>query len=110
MRGRLLNWPAVARLLGYIAVAVAIMATAIHVARHGYPTVSSGQTKRRVQSDELLRELARCQSLGGTAKGDRDCEAAWAENRRRFFGDGGTSVRPAAAAGAPAKAESGSQP
>ncbi len=94
MRGHLLNWPAVARLLGTIAVAVAIIATAIYLHRHVRQTQSVEPTEMRLQpSDELRRGLAYCQSLGATARGDRDCEAAWAENRRRFFGDGAAGVR-----------------
>lgn len=95
MRGRLLNWPAVARLLGFIAVAVAIAAAVIHLHRHEWQTRSVEPTKLHLlSSDELLRELAHCQSLGATATDHRDCEAVWAENRRRFFGDGTTGVRP----------------
>ena len=36
-------------------------------------------------SDPLAPELARCQAIGMAAKDDAACEAAWAENRRRFF-------------------------
>ena len=37
------------------------------------------------ESDPLAPELARCQAIGMAAKDDAACEAAWAENRRRFF-------------------------
>ena len=47
----------------------------------------------------LARELARCQSIGMAAKDDMRCEAAWAENRRRFF----TYRPPAAPASAAGK-------
>ena len=36
-------------------------------------------------SDPLSDELKRCQLLASEAKDDAACEAAWAENRRRFF-------------------------
>lgn len=105
MRGRLLNWPAVARLLGFIAVAVAIAAAVIHLPRHEPQTRSVEPAKLRLQpSDELLRELAHCQSLGAAANDDRDCDAAWAENRRRFFSGDAPGVRP----GPSASARSGS--
>ncbi len=31
--------------------------------------------------------MARCQALGMAAENDADCQAAWAENRHRFFND-----------------------
>jgi conjugative transfer region protein TrbK len=31
--------------------------------------------------------MARCQALGMAAENDAACQAAWAENRRRFFSD-----------------------
>jgi conjugative transfer region protein TrbK len=36
-------------------------------------------------SDPLAHELARCRAIVMASKDDADCEAAWAENRRRFF-------------------------
>ena len=35
----------------------------------------------------LQAEFARCNALGTAAADDAACRAAWAENRRRFFGD-----------------------
>lgn len=35
--------------------------------------------------DPLAAELARCRALGMAAQNDASCQAAWAENRRRFF-------------------------
>jgi len=34
----------------------------------------------------LAAEFARCNGLGNAAVDDAGCRAAWAENRRRFFG------------------------
>ncbi len=34
----------------------------------------------------LQAEFARCNALGTVAADDAACRAAWAENRRRFFG------------------------
>lgn len=40
-----------------------------------------------VADDPLKRELQRCRTLTPEAfESDTDCQAAWAENRRRFFG------------------------
>ncbi len=36
--------------------------------------------------DPLAAVFARCNRLGTAAAGDPACRAAWAENRRRFFG------------------------
>ncbi len=36
--------------------------------------------------DPLAAEFARCNRLGTAAADDPACRAAWAENRRRFFG------------------------
>ena len=44
-----------------------------------------GCASASVQSNPLARELARCQAIGMTAKDDAACEAAWVENRQRFF-------------------------
>lgn len=37
--------------------------------------------------DWLEHELERCRTLGPGDRPDDRCEAAWAESRRRFFGD-----------------------
>jgi conjugative transfer region protein TrbK len=37
--------------------------------------------------DPLAAAMARCQTLGMAAENDAACQAAWAENRRRFFND-----------------------
>jgi conjugative transfer region protein TrbK len=84
MRGRPFQIQAIARAAGYIAVAVAITATALHFRQNGAGTSTSLRTPS-IESDPLAPELARCQSIGMVAKDDPACEAAWAENRRRFF-------------------------
>ena len=86
MRGHFLNYPAVARLLLTIAVALAIGLTTVWLVRrrelgtlHPAPATLSSRA--------LHAELARCQSIGTAAQRDRACIATWAENRRRFFGN-----------------------
>ena len=96
MRGRPFPIQAIARAAGYIAVAVAIAAAALHFRQNGADTSTSLRTPS-IESDPLVPELARCQSIGMAAKDDATCEAAWAENRRRFF-----TYRPADSA-APAR-------
>jgi conjugative transfer region protein TrbK len=92
MRGRPFQIQAIARAAGYIAVAVAIAAAALHFRQNGAGTSTSLRTPS-IESDPLAPELARCQSIGMAAKDDAACEAAWAENRRRFF-----TYRPAGSA------------
>jgi conjugative transfer region protein TrbK len=84
MRGRPFQIQAIARAAGYIAVAVAITAAALHFRQNGAGTSTSLHTPS-IESDPLAPELARCQSIGMVAKDDPACEAARAENRRRFF-------------------------
>ncbi len=84
MRGRLLNIAAIGRAAGFVAVAAAIVATAIHF-RHDDTGADASLRNPSIHNDPLARELARCQVIGMAAKDDAACEAAWAENRRRFF-------------------------
>jgi len=84
MRGRLLNLRAVAHALGFVFIAIAIVAAALHFRRPSAridpraPDISAAR-------DPLAEELKRCQLIADQAKDDPACEAAWAENRRRFF-------------------------
>ncbi|HQT85084.1 MULTISPECIES: putative entry exclusion protein TrbK-alt [Acidiphilium] len=84
MRARPLNLSTIGRAAGFVLVAGAIVATAISFhrddSRQNAPAISPA-----IQSDPLARELARCQTIGMVAQTDGSCEAAWAENRRRFF-------------------------
>jgi conjugative transfer region protein TrbK len=86
MRGRRLNVPAVVRGAGCVLVAAAIIAAAVQFHRHG---ASSALPTSSVASrpDPLAAAMARCQALGMAAENDAACQAAWAENRRRFFND-----------------------
>lgn len=84
MRGRLFNLRAVARAAGFVLVAVAIVATAIHVGRHEVAP-RPAETAVEPQTDPLVQEIIRCEALGMAAEQDARCNAAWAENRRRFF-------------------------
>jgi conjugative transfer region protein TrbK len=94
MRGRLLNFPAIGRAAGFAFVAAAIVAAALHFERDGHhaPPPAAGLSS---PVDPLASEMSRCQALAMAAKDDTACEAAWAENRRRFF-----TYRPAPSAAA----------
>jgi conjugative transfer region protein TrbK len=84
MRGRPLNIATIGRAAGFVLVAGAIVATAISFHRDDSRQNASASSPA-IQSDPLARELARCQTIGMAAQNDGSCEAAWAENRRRFF-------------------------
>lgn len=87
LKPRLVNWGCVAPALLYLAIAIALVVGAAIVlqrAHHAEPSPASKH--QRVSGGTLLRELARCQTLGRKAEDDPHCLAVWAENRRRFFG------------------------
>ena len=74
--------PSFPALAGYVAVAAAIVAAAVHF-RHA-PTGGSA-FPHETSTDPLAAELQRCRQISMAAMDDPACEAAWAENRRRFF-------------------------
>lgn len=84
MRGHLLNLPAIARAAGIVLVAIAIIAAMLHF-REAPTREQDRSAGPATASDPLSDELKRCQVLATQAKDDAACEAAWAENRRRFF-------------------------
>ena len=75
---------AIARVAAYAAVAAVIGATVVTV-RHNDMDAPASARAPATGSDPLASELARCRMIGMAAKDDAACEAAWAENRRRFF-------------------------
>jgi conjugative transfer region protein TrbK len=84
MRGRLLNLPTIGRAAGFAFVSVAILLAAVHVA-HDTHKAEPLPANASASADPLTGELFRCQTIARAAKDDPACEAAWAENRRRFF-------------------------
>ena len=74
------------RVVGLVALAATIVTTAVHF-RHEQIGADGrvNSAADSVQSNPMARELARCQAIGMAAGDDGPCEAAWAENRRRFF-------------------------
>ena len=70
--------------LGLVAVAAAVVATAVCI-RDEEKSTREPPPVPSALSDPLTRELARCLSLGMAAEDDARCRVAWAENRRRFF-------------------------
>lgn len=83
--------------IGAIAfVAIAITMIAIEMSRAPeQPRAERVSEAEPAGTDPLLDELRRCQALGATGSEDRDCLAAWAENRRRFFDGSARTIAPA---------------
>ena len=94
MRVRSLENPAFGRALGLIAVGGALVLAAIRVHR-GESFTPSLPPAPSLSSDPLARELTRCRGIGLAAADDLGCKAAWAENRRRFFGSSALDAAPA---------------
>ncbi len=69
-----------ARILAFAILGIAAFATA-----HVVTQPPSEAVDHAKPSDPLAKELARCRQLGEKAETDRDCEAAYAGNRKRFF-------------------------
>jgi conjugative transfer region protein TrbK len=78
------NFAAVGRVIGFALIASAIVAVGLHRRHDEEPTVAAPPVPS-IPSDALARELTRCQGIGMAAEEDAGCNAAWAENRRRFF-------------------------
>lgn len=85
MRRSPLDIGMVGRAVGFVAIAAAIVATAVHCRHDDITSSASGDATMSVSSDPLSLEPAPCQAIGMAAKDDAACEAAWAENRRRFL-------------------------
>ena len=84
MRARPLHLPAIARATGLALVAIAMIAAVLHF--HGQSSrVRTQRAKAATAGDPLAAELKRCELIAEEAKDDQACEAAWAQNRRRFF-------------------------
>ena len=76
---------ATAGAIGLLAIGAAIMATDVHLRHSGISPGDQSDARAAGPNDALARELARCQAIGMRARDDAACEAAWPENRRRFF-------------------------
>ena len=84
MRARLRHLPAIARVTGFAVVAIAMITAILHF--HGQSSrVGAQRAKAAIVTDPLASELKQCELIAEEAKDDPACEAAWAENRRRFF-------------------------
>jgi conjugative transfer region protein TrbK len=99
MRVHSLETRAFGRGLGLIAIALLVIMAALRIHR-GESFTPSAPPAPSLSADPLGRELARCRAIGLAAADDANCKAAWAENRRRFFGSSASD-----AASTPQKSE-----
>jgi conjugative transfer region protein TrbK len=85
MRVHSLETRAFGRGLGLTAIALLLIFAAIRIHRSESftPTLPPAPSP---SASPLGQELARCRAIGLAAVDDANCKAAWAENRRRFFG------------------------
>ena len=93
MRVRSLEIPAFGRAFGLVVIVSALVLAAIRVHR-GESFSPSAPPAPSLSADPLARELARCRAIGLAAADDFKCKAAWAENRRRFFGSSALDAAP----------------
>lgn len=83
-----------ARIGAYATLGIAIAMAALALRGAVDPSASTpAPIRTEASADPLQARLAHCQLAGEAAGSDRDCLAAWAENRRRFLGLG--RARPA---------------
>ncbi|HVI50793.1 MAG TPA: putative entry exclusion protein TrbK-alt [Candidatus Sulfotelmatobacter sp.] len=76
-----------ARIGAVVAVAVAVVATAIEMNRKpDSPDVPASSARPLVTRDPLDAELARCSGIGDAGARDPSCLKAWGQARRRFLG------------------------
>ena len=87
MRGWTFNLRAIGRAAFFLGVAAAVVVAASHFRNTSCALVARvrSSTAAQLSRDPLSFTLQQCQAIGMAAKDSPLCEAAWAENRRRFF-------------------------
>jgi conjugative transfer region protein TrbK len=74
------------RTIAITLLAGSVLACAIEVGRFG--AADNPKTSTSGSVDPSSAELLRCTKLGAQALNDAACQAAWAKNRKHFFGTG----------------------
>lgn len=74
------------RIIAYVALVGALIATAITLNDRQYPAAKA--PGRSAAPSALDAELARCKAIGAVAAEDAGCKTAWEANRKRFFQPG----------------------
>lgn len=80
-----MNHNGLVRGVAYIALAGALLATAVALNDRRYPTPSASNGDPSPNAGPLDRALARCK-IAPEAAQDAACKAAWEANRERFLG------------------------
>lgn len=83
-----------ARMLAVLVFGAAVAFAAAALREDGTEEPTPSPVLRHPGGEPMSGELARCRDLGPAAAGDATCQAAWAENRRRFLGLGAEAPRP----------------
>ncbi|MER9740826.1 putative entry exclusion protein TrbK-alt [Mesorhizobium sp. M0187] len=85
-----------ARVSAVVFIAVALTLTAIEMSTKDDEPDALGARDRSITSqDPLAFELRRCSEIGEAGPRDPGCLKAWAESRRRFFGQSNAATAPA---------------
>ncbi len=71
--------------VAYLALAGALLATAIAMNNRRYPISDASRTEPSPATGALDAELAHCKAIGAEAADDAVCKAIWEANRGRFF-------------------------
>jgi conjugative transfer region protein TrbK len=74
------------RAIAYVALAGALLATAIILNDRRYPAVEAPGPSAATSA--LDAELVRCKAIGAEAAEDARCKSAWETTRKRFFQPG----------------------
>ncbi len=69
-----------ARILAFVILGITAVGAARVVAQQ-----PAGDVRQASSIDPLAKELERCRQLNEKAESDQACQAAYAENRKRFF-------------------------
>ena len=71
--------------VAYVALAGALLATAVALNNRRSPTPSASNGDPSANSGALDPEIGRCKALGADAAQNAACKAAWQANRERFL-------------------------
>lgn len=73
------------RAIAVLVLAVAMVAAVAHFGGMNGEDPRARQIQMERRADPLAAELERCRAISLEAAGNAECEAAWRENRERFF-------------------------
>ncbi|WP_432763531.1 putative entry exclusion protein TrbK-alt [Brevundimonas aurifodinae] len=83
------------RVVAMAVVGVTLFATGLWILSDDPGAAGGSVVTGQATSDDPVRAgLQRCNDLGSAALDDAGCRAAWAENRRRFFGSSDSRNHP----------------